>query len=139
MHGKGTYDMVTREDIESFLSRLDGGTIESTEVEPNLWIARTADDAEVVVHFAPPVVLLRVRVMELPEAEPRRGELFRQLLELNARDLVHGSYGLEGDHVVLTDTLELENLDYSEFEASFDSLTLALASHLGALAPYREK
>lgn len=131
--------MVTREDIESFLSRLDGGTIESTEVEPNLWIARTADDAEVVVHFAPPVVLLRVRVMELPEAEPRRGELFRQLLELNARDLVHGSYGLEGDHVVLTDTLELENLDYSEFEASFDSLTLALASHLGALAPYREK
>ena len=131
--------MVTREDIESFLSRLDGGTIESTEIEPGLWIARTADDAEVVVHFAPPVVLLRVRVMELPAAEPRRGELFRQLLELNARDLVHGSYGLEGDHVVLTDTLELENLDYSEFEASFDSLTLALASHLGALAPYREK
>jgi hypothetical protein len=131
--------MVTRDDIESFLSRLDGGTIESTEVEPGLWIARTADDAEVIVHWAPPVVLLRVRVMELPAAEPRRGELFRQLLELNARDLVHGSYGLEGDHVVLTDTLELENLDYSEFEASFDSLTLALASHLGALAPYREK
>jgi hypothetical protein len=131
--------MVTREDIESFLSRLDGATIESTEVEPGLWIARTSEDAEVVVHYAPPVVLLRVRVMELPAAEPRRGELFRQLLELNARDLVHGSYGLEGDHVVLTDTLELENLDYSEFEATFDSLTLALASHLGALAPYREK
>ena len=139
MHGKGKYDMVTREDVESFLSRLDGGTIESSEIEPGLWIARTSDDAEVVVHFAPPVVLLRVRVMELPAAEPRRGELFRQLLELNARDLVHGSYGLEGDHVVLTDTLELENLDYSEFEASFDSLTLALASHLSALAPYREK
>ena len=43
---------------------------------------------------------------------------------------MHGSYGLEGDHVVLTDTLELENLDFSEFEASFDSITLALASHL---------
>ncbi len=131
--------MVTRDDIESFLGRLDSGTVESTEVEPGLWIARTPHDAEVVVHCAPPVVILRVRVMELPAAEPRRGELFRQLLELNARDLVHGSYGLEGDHVVLTDTLELEDLDYSEFEASFDSLTLALASHLGALAPYREK
>ena len=45
----------------------------------------------------------------------------------------------KGDHVVLTDTLELENLDFSEFEASFDSITLALASHLGALAPYRER
>ena len=74
-----------------------------------------------------------------PESEPRRGELFRQLLEYNARDLVHGSYGLEGDHVVLTDTLELENLDFSEFEASFESMTLALASHLGALASYRER
>jgi hypothetical protein len=92
-----------------------------------------------VVHFAPPVVVLRVRVMELPESEPRRSELFRQLLEYNARELVHGSYGLEGNHVVLTDTLELENLDFSEFEASFDSITLALASHLATLAPYRER
>jgi hypothetical protein len=130
--------MITREDIQSFLDRLDAGTLSINEVEPNLWIVRTADDAEVVVHYAPPVVILRVRVMELPEKEPRRSELFRQLLEYNARELVHGSYGLEGNHVVLTDTLELENLDFSEFEASFDSITLALASHLAALAPYRE-
>jgi hypothetical protein len=130
--------MITREDVQSFLDRLDAGSLSINEVEPNLWIVRTADDAEVVVHYAPPVVILRVRVMELPEKEPRRSELFRQLLEYNARELVHGSYGLEGNHVVLTDTLELENLDFSEFEASFDSITLALASHLAALAPYRE-
>ena len=131
--------MITREDIQSWLDRLDGGGLTVTEIEPNLWLARTPDDSEVVVHFAPPVVILRVRVMELPGSEPRRSELFRQLLEYNARELVHGSYGLEGDHVVLTDTLELENLDFSEFEASFDSITLALASHLATLAPYRER
>ena len=131
--------MVTREDIESWLTRLDGGTVDYKEVEPGLWLVHTSAGAEVVVHCALPVVLLRVRVMQLPAGEPKRAELFRQLLELNARDLLHGSYGLEGDQVVLTDTLELENLDYNEFEASFDSLTLALASHLGALAPYREK
>ena len=55
------------------------------------------------------------------------------MLEYNARDLVHGSYGLEGDHVVLTDTLELDNLDYNEFEASVDSITLAVASHYSRL------
>jgi hypothetical protein len=131
--------MITREDIQSFLDRLDGGSLSVAEIEPNLWLARTSDDAEVVVHFAPPVVILRVRVMELPGSEPRRSDLFRQLLECNARELVHGSYGLEGDHVVLTDTLELENLDFNEFEASFDSITLALASHLATLAPYRER
>ena len=131
--------MITRDDILSFFDRLYGGSLTVMELEPNIWLVRTPEDAEVVVHYAPPVVILRVRVMELPASEPRRGELFRQLLEYNARDLVHGSYGLEGDHVVLTDTLALEDLDFSEFEASFDSITLALASHLGALAPFRER
>ena len=131
--------MITREDIQSFLDRLDGGSLTVMEIEPNLWLARTTDDAEVVVHYAPPVVILRVRVMELPASEPRRGELYRQLLEYNARELVHGSYGVEGDHVLLTDTLELADLDYTEFEASFDSITLALASHVSTLAPYRER
>ncbi|HZM27257.1 MAG TPA: hypothetical protein VFB89_07860 [Gemmatimonadales bacterium] len=130
--------MITREDIQGWLDRLEGGTVSVEEPEPNLWLVRTTEGAEVVVHYAPPVVILRVRVMELPASEPRRSELFRQLLELNARELVHGSYGLEGDDIVLIDTLELENLDFSEFEASFDSITLALATHLGALAPYRE-
>ena len=84
-------------------------------------------------------MILRLRVMEEPAESDRRTGLFRQLLELNASDLVRGSYGIEGDHVVLTDVLDLEHLDFSEFESSFDSLTLALSSHLSALAPYRER
>jgi hypothetical protein len=131
--------MVTRDDVQSFLDRMEaaGGTVE--ELEEGLWKVRTSEESEVVVSFSPPVLILRVRVMELPTEPARRTELYRQLLEYNATDLVHGSYGVEGDHVLLTDTLELENLDFSEFEASFDSLTLALATHLGALAPYRER
>jgi len=131
--------MLTREDIQSFIDRLEGGTVESTELEPGFWRVRTQAGAEVVVHYAPPVVVLRVRVMEPPSSDDKRSGLYRQLLEFNARDLIHGSYGLEGEHVVLTDALELADLDYSEFEASFDSMSLALASHLSALAPYRER
>lgn len=131
--------MVTREDIQSFIDRLDSTAQSTQEVEPGLWVIRSNDSAECVVQYNPPVVVLRVRVMEPPATEPRRAKLYRQLLEFNARDLVHGSYGLEGDHIVLTDTLELENLDFSEFQASFDSIMLALASHMGALAPYRER
>lgn len=131
--------MVTKEDLQSFVDRLEGGSVEAKELEPGLWLVRTTQGAEVVVSYAPPVAILRVRVMEPPTSSDRRGGLFRQLLEFNARDLIHGSYGLEGDHVVLTDALELENLDYSEFEASFDSMTVALSSHMSALAPYRER
>ncbi len=131
--------MVSKDDLQAFIDRLEGGTVDAEEVEPGLWRLRTQSGAEVVINYAPPVAILRVRVMEVPQSDERRGELYRQLLELNVRDMIHGSYGLEGNHVVLTDALELTDLDYSEFESSFDSLTLAIASHLGALAAYRER
>lgn len=131
--------MLSRDDIEGFIERLGAEGVSSREAQPGLWVLSAGPDApEVGVHFNPPVVLLRVRVMTLGPGN-RKGDLYRHLLELNATDLVHGSYGIDGDAVVLSDALELENLDFSEFEASFDSLTLALSSHLSALAPYRER
>ena len=131
--------MVTKDDIASFIERLDSGSATAEEVEDGLWLVDAGDNTEVVVHYADPVVIFRVRVMGLPQDAGRRAELFRQLLELNAGELVHGSYGLEGDHIVWTDTLELENLDFTEFESSYDSVSLALASHLGTLAPFGER
>lgn len=128
--------MTTREDIRSFLDRLD---LPVESVAEDMWVVRTAEGAELVVHYAPPVLVLRVRVMPLPADATKAGDLSRMLLEFNARDLVHGSYGIEGDHVVLTDALELTDLDFGEFEASVDSLSLALASHLTALTPFGEK
>jgi len=131
--------MLTRDDIQSFLDRVEGGTVDAAEIEPGLWRAKTQTGAEFIVNYTPPVVILRVRVMESPANDDKQVQLYRTLLELNARDLVHGSYGLEGEHIVLTDALELADLDFLEFEASWDSLSLALASHLSALAPYRER
>ena len=75
----------------------------------------------------------------VPADDEKRVGLYGQLLELNARELVHGSYGLEGDHIVWTDTLELENLDFSEFEASYDSVSLALALTHGLPGTIRRK
>ena len=63
-----------------------------------------------------------------------REELFRTLLELNATEMMHGAYGIEGDSVVISDALQLENLDYNEFAATVDDITLAVASHHGRLA-----
>jgi hypothetical protein len=128
--------MTTREDVRAFLDRLE---LPVESIADDMWLVRTPEGAELIVHYAPPVLVLRVRVMPLPTDAAKGGELSRMLLEFNARDLVHGSYGIEGDHVVLTDALELTDLDFSEFEASVDSLALALASHLNALAPFGEK
>nr|MBA2669164.1 hypothetical protein [Gemmatimonadota bacterium] len=50
---------------------------------------------------------------------------------------VHGAYGIEDGDVILSDTLELENLDFNEFQASVDSMQVALASHLESLSAFR--
>jgi hypothetical protein len=132
--------MVTPEQIEGFLGRLAGEGASYEELEPGLWVVRPggALDLTVVVHHSPPVVVLRVKVMTLPANKTEADGLCRRLLELNATDLLHGSYGIQGGEVVLTEALELAHLDYEEFLASYESLTLALASHLRELATFKE-
>jgi len=132
--------MVTKEDIEGFLDRIaaDGGSY--SEVEPGLWILKPSGqlDLSVVVHYSPPVVVMRVNVMDVPDDADAMATLSRRLLELNATDLVHGSYGIEKDSIVITEALELSHLDYEEFQAAYESITVALASHLRELGSYRE-
>ena len=132
--------MVTREDTEGFLDRLAADGASYSEIESGMWIVRPGGelDADVVVHYSPPVLLLRMKVMEVPTAEHLLSPLARRLLQLNASELVHGSYGIEGDSVVMSEALELSHLDYEEFLAAYESMTLALASHLRELAPFRE-
>jgi hypothetical protein len=132
--------MVTREDIEAFLDRLSADGATSQEVEPGLWVVKPggALDFDVVVTHNPPVVLLRVKVMPVPVDAGESAALNRRLLELNATDLLHGAYGIDGDAVVLTEALELAHLDFEEFLASFESITLSLTGHLRELAAFRE-
>lgn len=130
--------MTSREDLEQFFVRMAADGVTSKEVKEGLWLLSAGPDTpEVAVQYNPPVVVLRVRVMQLTPGN-QKAELYKHLLQLNATDLLHGSYGIDGDSIVLSDALELENLDLSEFQASYDSMMLALASHLATLAPYRQ-
>jgi hypothetical protein len=132
--------MVTKEEIEGFLDRLGSEGVSYSEIEPGLWVIRPSGelDFNVVVHFSPPVVLLRVKVMTLPTKPESLATLSRRLLELNASDLLHGSYGIENDSIVMTEALELAHLDYEEFLAAYESITVSLASHLREIGTYRE-
>lgn len=132
--------MVTREDLESFLDRLTAGGASIRELEPGLWSVRPggALELDVIVHHSPPVVLLRVKVMDLPTGELKANAVARRLLELNASDLLHGSYGISNGAIVLTEALELAHLDFEEFLASYESMTLALAAHMRELSTFQE-
>jgi hypothetical protein len=73
--------------------------------------------------------------MEIPK--DRREYFFKLLLELNATNMVHGAYGIEGDNVVLIDTLQTENLDFNEFQASLDALLMASTQDYQKLNAFR--
>ena len=109
------------------------------EVKPNLWLIDDADHnlEGIAVVYADPLVIIRVQVMDVPQQ--KRQEFFTKLLELNASEMIHGAYGLEGDKVVIIDTLEYETIGYSEFRAALDAISLALTQHYPILSVYREK
>ena len=132
--------MVTREDIEGFLDRIAAEGATYKEIEPGLWAVRPEGALEVdfIVHHNPPVVVIRVKVMQLPGTNGKVAGLYRRLLELNATDLVHGSYGISDGSIVLTEALELEHLDFEEFLSAYESMTLALATNLRELTTYSE-
>jgi hypothetical protein len=120
--------MVTREDLESFLIRMD---LDFEEVDEGMFLVRGRNSGfPVVVHHADNLLLIRMKLMDMPAAGDGSLELYRTLLELNATDVVHGAYGIEDGELIISDTLELETLDYLELQASMESIELAAATHL---------
>ena len=123
--------MVSREDLESFLIRMD---LSYEEVDEGMYLTRAEDDgAPVVVHHADALLLIRMKVMDMPEENEGTVNLYRTLLELNATEVVHGAYGIEDGDLILSDTLELETLDFHELQASMESITLAAATHIDTI------
>ena len=121
--------MLTREDLESYLLRMED--LESEEIDEGMYLVRSRAGAPpAVINYSPPLLLLRLTVMDLPDAALGNPQLLRTLLELNASDLVHGAYGLEEDELILSDTLELETLDFHELQASIESMQLAATGHI---------
>jgi hypothetical protein len=123
--------MKTVEDIESFL--LKTGLPYET-VQPGLWLVQLGEYGRLAVSMAGPVVAFRIKVLDTPKQG--REELYRTLLQLNTTEMVHGAFGLEGEAIVIVDALELENLDFNEFQAVIDDMSMAVTKHHPNLARY---
>jgi len=123
--------MVTREDLESYLIRMDA---EFEEVDDGMFLVRPENGgAPIVVHHLDPVLVVRMKVMDLPASSDGLGDLYETLLRLNVSDVIHGAYGLEESTLILSDTLQLGTLDFEELRASLDSVQLAASSHLSRI------
>lgn len=128
--------MTAREKLESYLVKL---SLSFHEEGPSTWVVSDEEVGleAIVVQLAEPLVILRARVMDVPAGG--REKLFAELLRLNASDMSHGAYAVDGNAVIIIDTLEADTMDLEELQASLDAIGLALAQHYRSLSAYRTR
>ena len=87
-----------------------------------------------VIDCEEPILVLEQVIMNVPSDSV---ELFKKLLQWN-RELVHGAFALDDDgaRILFRDTLQLENLDRNELEASIQALSLAMAEYSSDLIKF---
>lgn len=131
--------MRTVKDVEAYLGRLNR-RYEPVDGQDGTYLVHSTGEVRmppVAVRVDPPLVVFRVHVGDTPR--PDHAELFRKLLQINAKSLVHSSFGLEGDRIVLVSALELENLDFNELEATLDEIDMTLAQQVPELIELSKK
>lgn len=115
--------------VKSYLINLD---VEIVKEDPQeeLFIVKNEDRGitNLVVDCEDPILIIEQLIM--PVSVKDREKFFERLLQMN-RSLIHGAFVLdeESRHVIFRDTLQLENLDYNELEASVLALEMALLEY----------
>jgi hypothetical protein len=121
-----------QEKVEAFVQHLG---LSSEAIADHLWILRDTSRGlnHIVVIATNDLVIVRVKVMEIPEKE--RLPFFEDLLRLNL-EMLHGAYALEDDSLIWMDTLEFPTMDVEEFQATLDAAAAHLRDHTPRLARY---
>ena len=123
-------------DLEAYLRRLERPF--ERLADGTYVIVAGAERPLVALKLAPPVLVLRVEIGDLPQSDSGRLRVFKELLELNASALLHAAYGLQSDRIVLSAALELASADLGELEAVLADIDLALAEHVPVLHELRQ-
>jgi len=126
--------MGAKEKLEGYFGQM-GLTYQ--QIAEGTWVVTDADAGvhQVVVMVDAPIVVVRVTVMPLPAKN--REAFFETVLRMNASDLVHIAYAVEGEHLILSNSFILETLDLEEIQAAIDEFGLALIQHYSILSKYR--
>ncbi|OHD12314.1 MAG: hypothetical protein A2Y41_07670 [Spirochaetes bacterium GWB1_36_13] len=119
--------------IEDYLLK---GNWVNKKLNDSTWIIQDAYEGidNLVVFEQNPLVIFRLKLMEVPSKNQEA--FFKKLLELNSL-MVHGAYALEKNNVIVTDSLEGENLDFNEFQASIEAIYMALTNDYKVLKEFK--
>ena len=124
--------LTNRDDFERFLE--SSGRPYSKLDDATLLVTLARGQPQAVLRVQSPLVIIQVEICNV-ELQPPVNEcaFYRKLLEYNATDLLHASYGLAGNRVELSAALELDHLDDNELEAALSDVALGLVNHVPLL------
>lgn len=132
--GKTRTNMRSVNDVEAYLGKMNRSYAPVDDQPGTFLVHGNSNMPPTALRVDPPLVVLRVHVGDVEGQSGDNAELFRKLLTLNAKALVHTSFGLEESRIVLSSALELENLDYNELQATLDEIDVTLAQQVATLA-----
>ncbi len=118
------------EKLENYLIQMNA---KFETLEPGLWVVQEGG-VQVAVKVEGDIVFFRINLFPLPAGD--NAKLLKRLLELNSTSMLLGAYGIENNKVVIIDSLTTENIDYNEFQASIESISLAAVDHYNEFKSY---
>ena len=116
------------ETVKNYLIELNYSITYENKEDGVIMIQRESEGIKnLIIGVADPILIIEQFIFKINN--PQNG-VFKELLQKN-RDIVHGAFVLDesGEKVIFRDTLQMENLDFNELEASINSLSLLLSEY----------
>ena len=114
------------ETIEDFALRLNCRILYKDAQNGILKIHNQPDGINnLILGIAPPILIMEQFIFSFREGNL---DMFKKLLQKN-RDTIHGAFVIneEGDRVLFRYTMQIQNIDFNEFEGALNSLGLLLS------------
>jgi hypothetical protein len=116
------------EKVKNYLIELDFAIVQESENDEVFVIEKINSGIKnLVIACADTILIMEQFLVEMKHDSK---EIFVNLLKKN-RDIIHGAFVLDetGKKLIFRATLQLENLDLNELEASLNSLELLLSEY----------
>jgi len=114
--------------VKDYLLNLEYNIVQEDTTE-ELFVVENPDGgiANLIVDCEDPILIIEGLLFEISDENP---EIYKSLLIKN-REIIHGAFTLDesGKKVIFRDTLQLENLDQNELEATLNSLEMLLSEY----------
>jgi hypothetical protein len=121
--------------VKDYLLNLEFNIVKE-DIAEELFVVENPEGgiANLIVDCEDPILIIEGVLFELTNDNP---EIYKALLKKN-REIIHGAFVLDesGKKVLFRDTLQLENLDQNELEATLNSLEMLLSEYSEEIISY---